>query len=176
MTDSLMKKLEKIYALATRGVAGEMESAKRKLAQLMGEHGLTIDDIKAQVEDKQYYEFPYFDKLEKSLLIQIYCKEMNVHAMAYSKFQDRKRRLTIQLTPSQHERISKRYKLLKRALRAELKQILAATQAAFFSKNSLYSEPDPDREPEEPGFDIEVFSMLFNNMNPVADPNAQRIS
>ena len=113
MTEDILRKLEKIYQLATRGVAGEKEAAQHMLDKLMREHNIDIERLERIVQKEQVYEFPYFDKMEKSLLNQVYCRVMNVHSMPHHKLMNRKRRLYIKLTPTQYEQIDKRYKLLK---------------------------------------------------------------
>jgi len=172
----LISRLEKIYNLATRGIGGEKETAGRKLAELMAAHNMTIEELREVIEQEQYYEFPYFDKMEKSLLIQVYCKVLNCNSMEFRANRDRKRRIRIKLTPSQYKEISQRYTLLKKALRVQLKEVMEMTQQAFFSKNNLFGDPDPDAETQDPGFDMDVFSQIYNSMWAVADPNARKIS
>jgi len=176
MDSKLQQKLEKIYNLATRGIAGEQESARKMLEDLLKKNDLTVEDLIQEIEQEQWYEFTYYNEAEAQLLVNIYGRELNTNKMKFTKKRDRKRRMKIKLTPSQHARILKRYNLLKKVMKVELARILDAAQTAFMDKNNLLGDPDPDKPNEDPGFDLEVFARLAQIMPSVADPDVRRIS
>ena len=64
--------MKKLMALAERGVGGEKETTKRKLAQLMDKYGVSDADLSDEaLED---HEYKYRDQNEKKLLRQIFYK------------------------------------------------------------------------------------------------------
>ena len=67
-----------------RGVGGERDNAKRILKQLMEKYDLTEEDLQDAPKTKRY-EFRYKSKWEKDILVQCYCRVLNVGSMRYSQ-------------------------------------------------------------------------------------------
>lgn len=69
MDDKKKQLLNKLKALAERGVGGEKETAQRKLKKLMKKYGVEEADLSD--EKKENFEFKYKNKFEKQLILQI---------------------------------------------------------------------------------------------------------
>ena len=67
--ERLMDKLEKVRALAERGVGGEKESAERTLAALMERYGITEEDLEDSKTSTHWIR--YKTKWEEKLLYQL---------------------------------------------------------------------------------------------------------
>ena len=69
MDDKKKQLLNKLKALAERGVGGEKETAQRKLKKLMKKYDVEEADLSD--EKKENFEFKYKNKFEKQLILQI---------------------------------------------------------------------------------------------------------
>ena len=67
--------LQKLKALAERGVGGEKEGAERKLKQLMAKYG--VDRLELEEDQVSRYEIKYRGEFEKRLLSQIVYRPRN---------------------------------------------------------------------------------------------------
>lgn len=67
--------LQKLKALAERGVGGEKEGAERKLKQLMAKYG--VDQLELEGDQVSRYEIKYRGEFEKRLLSQIIYRARN---------------------------------------------------------------------------------------------------
>lgn len=67
--ERLLDKLEKVRALAERGVGGEKESAERTLAALMERYGITEEDLEDSKTSTHWIR--YKTKWEEKLLYQL---------------------------------------------------------------------------------------------------------
>ena len=67
--------LQKLKALAERGVGGEKEGAERKLKQLMAKYG--VDQLELEGDQVSRYEIKYRGEFEKRLLSQIVYRARN---------------------------------------------------------------------------------------------------
>ena len=65
MDDKKKQLLNKLKALAERGVGGEKETAQRKLKKLMKKYDVEEADLSD--EKKENFEFKYKNKFEKQL-------------------------------------------------------------------------------------------------------------
>ena len=64
--------MKKLMTLAERGIGGEKETAKRKLAELMDKYGVSDGNLAGEVLED--HEFKYRNQYEKKLLKQIFYK------------------------------------------------------------------------------------------------------
>lgn len=64
--------MNKLMALAERGIGGEKETAKKKLAELMDKYGVSDADLSGEILED--HEYKYRDQYEKQLLLQIFNK------------------------------------------------------------------------------------------------------
>ena len=69
MDDKKKQLLNKLKALAERGIGGEKETAQRKLEELMRKYGIEEADLSD--EKKEGFKFKYKNKFEKKLILQI---------------------------------------------------------------------------------------------------------
>lgn len=66
MDDKKKQLLNKLKALAERGVGGEKETAQRKLQELMEKYEIDENDLSD--DKKENYQFKYKNKFEKQLI------------------------------------------------------------------------------------------------------------
>lgn len=79
MDDKKKQLLNKLKALAERGVGGEKETAQRKLKELMKKYGVEevdlsdekVEEVDLSDEKKENFKFKYKNKFEKQLILQI---------------------------------------------------------------------------------------------------------
>ena len=71
-TDKNIELIKKLMALAERGVGGEKETAKKKMAELMAKYGVNDADLSDDVLVER--EYKYHDRYERQLLKQIFAK------------------------------------------------------------------------------------------------------
>lgn len=64
--------LKKLQALAERGVGGEKETAKKKLAQLMEKYNIEETDL--DEEKMEVHDFRYHNEFERRILRQLFYK------------------------------------------------------------------------------------------------------
>ena len=69
MDDKKKQLLNKLKALAERGVGGEKETAQRKLQELMEKYEIDENDLSDDKKEK--YQFKYKNEFEKKLIKQI---------------------------------------------------------------------------------------------------------
>ena len=65
MDDKKKQLLNKLKALAERGVGGEKETAQRKLKELMKKYG--VEEVDLSDEKKENFKFKYKNKFEKQM-------------------------------------------------------------------------------------------------------------
>ena len=68
MDDKKKQLLNKLKALAERGVGGEKETAQRKLQELMEKYEIDENDLSDDKKEK--YQFKYKNEFEKKLIKQ----------------------------------------------------------------------------------------------------------
>ena len=76
MDDKKKQLLNKLKALAERGVGGEKETAQRKLQELMEKYEIDENDLSDDKKEK--YQFKYKNEFEKKLI-----KQRNQVAMTW---------------------------------------------------------------------------------------------
>lgn len=139
--------LQKIKALADRGVEGERESAQAILSRLMEQYG--ISEAELEEDRRETAWFAYSQEIERRLLAQIIY--MVTGASSYGcvgTYTGRKRKkLGAECTAAERMEIEANYEFFKAAMNEELEIFLSA----FASKNHLFPPADkcPPRKPEE---------------------------
>ena len=138
--------LQKIQALAERGVGGESVSAEKKLKQLMQKYGVSDDDLADEITIQQDYK--YRSTEEERLLVQIACKVVNVRSGIFYRCRSPITNrilssiLVIEATRGQHIEIEFLYDFYKEEWKKEKELFLQA----FITKNELYSNLPNDKQ------------------------------
>ena len=83
--ESIKSKILKLKALAERGEKGEAINAQRLLDKLLGQYGITLDEVIEKTEERKWYKFACRKKYEQKLLHQCYFKALNKNELQYSK-------------------------------------------------------------------------------------------
>lgn len=132
--------LQKIKALAERGVDGEKESAQALLARLMKKYGVTEADL--ETERVQTEWFAYHDEFESRILRQvIYMVTGKLSFGCVGAYTNRKRKQRgVDCTAAERLEIEANYSFFLAHAKEELEIFLTA----FASKNHLYPSPEKD--------------------------------
>lgn len=141
--ESIKTKVLKLQVLVERGERGEAEKAKRLIDKLLSKHGLSLEWILNEGEEKKWYQFRYERKWQANLLHQCYYKIANVNEVEY--FQ-RKGYISYELTAYQYAEISNLFEWHKRQLGKELKQMEEDMFSAYANKHQIFSDVE---EPQE---------------------------
>ena len=72
--EELLRRLERVKALAERGVGGEKENAEALLNRLMAKYGISEEDIEDTAE--RDYFIRYYNFWERKLIVQIAYKHL----------------------------------------------------------------------------------------------------
>lgn len=168
----LLEKLLKIRELADRGVEGERESARLKLARIMAENDLTEDDL--IVEDRDHYYFKFNDAMERMILFYVWrCVRGRGGSVQFLKYKGSKK-ISIEMTAKQAVEVRERFESLRAPWRKEKNETIDKLMMAFLSRNNLFEfEPVPDEEDgedlsdEEKKLVLELFRMMKATPLPV---------
>lgn len=139
--------LQKIKALADRGVEGERESAQAILSRLMEQYG--ISEAELEEDRRETAWFAYSQEIERRLLAQIIY--MVTGASSYGcvgTYTGRKRKkLGAECTAAERMEIEANYEFFKAAMSEELEIFFSA----FAYKNNLFppEEKCPKKKIEE---------------------------
>ena len=140
LDEKLKSRIEKIKALAERGVGGEQETAKKKLDQLLKANGLTLKSLES--EEKQFYLFSYSNKHTKKLLGQIIYKVLGAsEPINYYKVKNTRNKLGIYCTPAQKVEIDLDYEFYLNVFDEELTSFMSA----FIQKQDLFPSDSPSK-------------------------------
>lgn len=130
--------LQKIKALADRGVDGERESAQALLSRLMKQYGISEAELEEECRETAW--FRYSQETERRLLIQIiYMVTGNMAFRCVGGYSGRTRKeMGIDCTAAERLEIEANYEFFKAAMEAELEIFYSA----FANKNRLFPSPD----------------------------------
>lgn len=137
-------RLKKLLALATQGVGGEADNARRVLNRLLDRYGMTEDDLADQ--PRQLYWFRYDDapgrRLLQQLVYSFFPKDDPRHNQHYTS-RAKQRQLGVKLTEQEHQEFAASYVVY----RAALKQHMERAYSAFIQANEIFPEDtDVQRE------------------------------
>ena len=165
MATVIEKKLVKILALAERGIDGEKVNARFILEKLLKKHELTLDDIlKKDNQELIKKGYRYKNKMEKTLLVQIYVSITNINDVRYWK----RRNASIigfELTAIDHIELSEMYGYYKKLLKEEISCIVDA----FIQKHELYSSASGEESSGDKTVDIERLQRIRRMMANMQD-------
>lgn len=130
--------LQKVKALADRGIGGEKESAQALLARLMEQYGITEAEL--EEDRREIAWFGYSQEVERRLLNQIiYMVTGSSGYGCVGAHTNRKRKkMGADVTAAERLEIEAAYEFFKAAFNEELETFLAA----FANKNRLFPSPD----------------------------------
>ena len=147
--EELLKRLERVKALAERGVGGEKENAEALLKRLMEKYGISDEDI--EDTSTRTYFIRYQTQWERKLLHQIaYMHLGSGHSFGcVGTYTNRSRKkVGVECTPAQYIEIEADYEFFRTAMEEEM----SIFYTAFISKNNLFPPPElasPDDDSDE---------------------------
>ena len=157
--ESVKQLIRKIHTLSLRGIGGEAETAKRKLDELLLEHGISIDDIVTDAATTHKFRFKSIQ--ERKLILQCYWS-MGLDGGVFT-FSRRGKKvasvLGLDLTPAQYVDLSGMVEYYKKALKAETDRLLVA----FIQKHRLFP-PINGKTCDSDPMDIEELEQLLAMM------------
>ena len=145
--EELLKRLERVKALAERGVGGEKENAEALLKRLMEKYEISDEDI--EDTSTRTYFIRYQTQWERKLLHQIaYMHLGSGHSFGcVGTYTNRSRKkVGVECTPAQYIEIEADYEFFRTAMEEEM----SIFYTAFISKNNLlhatvgYTTPDEE--------------------------------
>lgn len=137
MDDAIRRRIEKLQALAERGVGGEKETAQRKLDKLLKDNNLTLESLES--EETYYYLFSYSDDHSKKLLNQVIYKVMGEGDRKIYRSKGKRMKIGLFCTPSQKVEIDLDYEFYKNLFDAEIDSLLTA----FIQTQGIFPEDCP---------------------------------
>lgn len=159
--------MKKLMALAERGVGGEKETAKRKLAQLMDKYGVSDADLSDEaLED---HEYKYRDQNEKKLLRQIFYKinhERDV--LIYSQGRGMRSIMIFRATKAEAIQAGIEYEFYRQLWKEEQDFLMEC----FIQKHRLF-RLDPDAPTQD--LDEETSKRMWQMMQAMEDKQLQRM-
>jgi len=142
--EKLMRRLEKILALAERGVGGEKETATRMLQNLLDKHGMTHEDLGVDLQKEERLKYGR-EPFSKQLLVQIVLSVCGRSRGIYTSNRLRYG-IIVELSPHEKIEVELRYNLY----RPSLKEQIDLAFSAFIHKHNLFDCEDSDDDDEEP--------------------------
>lgn len=131
MDDRLRERIEKIKALAERGVGGEKDTAQKKLDKLLKDNGLTIESLES--EEIHYYLFSYSSSYSKKLLFQVMYKVLSTK-VSYYRTKHTRNKVGVYCTHSQKIEIELDYEFYLNLFEEEVDSLLSA----FIQEQDLF--------------------------------------
>ena len=133
--EELLKRLERVKALAERGVGGEKENAEALLKRLMEKYDISDEDI--EDTSTRTYFIRYQTQWERKLLHQIaYMHLGSGHSFGcVGTYTNRSRKkVGVECTPAQYIEIAADYEFFRTAMEEET----SIFYTAYISKNNLF--------------------------------------
>jgi len=149
--DTLIDRLKKIEALASSGVGGERENARKMLNALCRRHGVTIDQL--ATDKKTFVQFKFSDRYQRALLnsvIAFICKTREV--CNYKKGKS----IFFELTVAQQIDAQDCYAHYRKQWSSNLKEVMVA----FIHKNRILIPFDQDDDEKQEPIDIDRMNRL----------------
>lgn len=137
--EELLRRLERVKALAERGVGGEKENAEALLNRLMAKYSISEEDIEDTAE--RDYFIRYHNFWERKLIVQIAYKHLGSgHCCGTVGTQSGRphKKICVTCTPAQYIEIEADFEFYKAAWEEEL----AIFYSAFISKNDIFPPPE----------------------------------
>lgn len=133
----ILDKLNKVKALAEKGVGGEKESAMRMYNELMEKYNISPDEVEKSVYDLERRWFGYSHIYEKPLLAQIIYKVTGSSDMVeYVGAKKRRKKIGCNCTEIEAMEINLLFSFYRKALKDDLDIFIAA----FINKNKIFPD------------------------------------
>lgn len=174
--NKLKDKLQKLLALADRGVGGEKTNAQTMLSALLDKHNLTLYDIGS--EEKTERLFRYENGAEQLIIAQIIRKATNqntVYLLREEKeivqdLTDYENVMVLELIDFHIHQFNKE----RKALLARHKKEREVFESAYVQKHRLFRERQESEESTPSGLSKEELMAIFNAMNNLEDVSYQK--
>lgn len=148
----ILSKLQKLRALAERGIGGEKANASRMLEKLLAESGFTEADL-----DQDSVEWHPFriraGKLQRKLFVQVVCQVTDKEEAVIPTIE---RKLWVKCTKSQAIEIRLRYSVFGPCLDADLYRMFRA----FVQKNKIFAPSGESVEDTRPAAERQMDAFL----------------
>ncbi len=154
--------LQKLKALAERGVGGEKEGAERKLKQLMAKYG--VDQLELEGDQVSRYEIKYRGEFEHRLLSQIVYRARNDKEGQYCHRYGPGSRsiLIVECTKAQEIQIRIEFEFYRDLLKEEQELLFEA----FIQKHRIFGNSGEEPEPPDTGRNGTVGENVGNDGGP----------
>lgn len=142
MDDKLKARIEKLQALAERGVGGEKITAQKKLGELLEKNGIaSLEEL--QEDKEEYFLFSYNGKAKEKLLRQCMYK-----VIGFERWRDcpiyrskgTRQKIGIYCTLAEKIEIELEYEFYSNIFDSEIMDFMAA----FISAQNIYPSDAPD--------------------------------
>jgi hypothetical protein len=168
--------LHKLARLAESGVGGERENARRKLAELLAQRGLTLEDLSRT--ETQMAEFPVATAQEETVLVQIIATVTQADVRYTQRTRRGKRTsLHLPLTPTHASDVREQWAHFRPLLQREQRALAARQRAqrkqlpsAFIHANKIFPANAGDARPLTPDELREALAMLAQARQMDAQP------
>jgi len=144
LNQELKEKLLKLYELSKRGIGGEKTNAETFLQKLLDKHGLTIDDIDANVKKERFYK--YTTKANKSIILQVIFSILGEKGSLYSNKSYKE--VITDATDYENIQIIEKIDFHLENFEADRKQILNDFKSAYIQKHRLFPMDNGDTDEE----------------------------
>ena len=140
MDDKLKARIEKLRALAERGIGGEKTTAQKKLNELLEKNGVTLEGLTE--DEEQYFLFSYNGKIKERLLKQCMYKVLGYekwrNAITY-RTKGTRQKIGIYCTLAEKIEIELEYEFYSNIFDTEEKDFMSA----FISAQDIYPKDAP---------------------------------
>lgn len=135
-----LSRIQRLRALAERGVGGEKETAERSLRSMLAQYGYTIFTFNQDYgeEVKEEYVLKFADRHGKALYQQIISRLRESSKWTYWTHKGRTLSMTVELTRKEYVEVRYLYKIYRRAWETAIEDM----QTAFFWKHGLLAPLD----------------------------------
>ena len=144
--ESLKNKLKKLLALAERGVQGEVENARKLLEKLCKEHGVSIEELLDENQEK-YYRFNIGrNAIYKDLFAQCYSKVVQKVSLSY--YQASRIHIKVKMTALQSVELTSLFEWHKANFDKDFEDMKNNILLAYCRKHHLYCDVKSDNDRE----------------------------
>lgn len=153
--DKTLARMQKLLALAQRGVGGEAANAQRFLETALAKHGMTMADIDGTDQQvRSRVVFPYGTTLERKLTLQIAAKVLDTSNFSvWSRKGERS--VAVDMTPAERAEVVMHLAALVPAMDRHMERAFNA----FVQSNALYASPT-DETDKSGGMSVEELALL----------------
>lgn len=156
--EEIIEKVQKMKALAERGIGGEKENATQMVERMMEEYDITEDDLREDAVERRWLRFNSKDKYAKKLMAQIIYA---VTGVGEYWTRGRKAVAGVECTAAQEIEIASKYAFYYEAYLEDLEVFYSA----FINKNGIFPETtDSDDDDEEREIDYEYLKKVQGMM------------